>query len=96
MKRDALYVLVLILTLMCVSPVFGQSFETNATIDQDFCGRSVLVIMNSLEGGVNRPQSLARFSGIDVIALSDLTEITGNVIDLGINEIKNIVGEIYE
>ena len=46
-----------------------QSFESNATIDEDFCGSSILVMMNQVVGGLNKKHEISYFQGIDIVSI---------------------------
>ena len=46
MKKIALLIMI---ALLFLSSLMGQNFISHATIDQEFCGSSVIVIMNEAE-----------------------------------------------
>jgi len=66
-KMKRLILIMFIITVVMMSPLFGQNFTPLATIDQEFCGSSVLVIMNEEEGGINKYQPISRFTGFEAI-----------------------------
>ena len=71
-----LFTLTILFLMIC--SLIGQSFTNNATLEQDFCGRSVLVVMDNNIGGLNRSHSRSLFGAIDFVSFRDLTEISGN------------------
>ena len=83
MKRMLLVLLVLLLT---IGSLATQSFSSHANIDDEFCGSSVIVILDKNIGGINRTHSRSFFEGIDIVEMRDLTVITGDVRSLRINE----------
>ena len=72
--------------LLLICTLTGQNFTSHATLDEEFCGGSVLVVMDRKAGAINRVHSSSFFTGIDVEYVRDLTAITGNPRELGINE----------
>ena len=71
-----------------------QSFESRATIDDDFCGNSVLVIMNHQVGRLNKVHEFSYFSGIDIVSITDLIEISGDLRNARLNK-KNFTKFFY-
>lgn len=82
MKR---YLISLFATLwiatLTTSSIFGQNFTSRATIDQDFCGSSVIVVMDHNRGGMNRVHphgggdNTATFGAFELSYITDLTYI---------------------
>jgi hypothetical protein len=66
--------LIMMLSLKC--PLLGQNFVSNATINQEFCESSVLVIMDNKVGGINRNHDISHFKGINVTEIRDLFMIS--------------------
>ena len=66
---------------------WDRKIYCNATIDDDFDGSNVLVIMDKKTGGVNKKHEKSFFGGIEIESINDLTEfIEGADIDkLGID-----------
>ena len=85
MKTKKIFLLLNVLILLCIS-LNGQSFTSHATIDQEFCGHSVLVVLDNVVGGLNRSHSRSLFGNIEIVSFRDLTEITGDPRSLRINE----------
>jgi hypothetical protein len=46
MQKKMIYFL-LVFVLVSFNHMIGQNFDSNATIDQEFCGSSVIVIMDN-------------------------------------------------
>ena len=59
------------------SPFWGQNFTSSATVDQTFCGNSVIVVMNKTSGGgANRaPAQMTIFDAIEHVSVRDLTAV---------------------
>jgi len=56
------------------NPLFGQNFTSRSTIDQAFCGNSVIVVMTKNAGGISRaPAQTGVFDAIEHVAIRDLT-----------------------
>ena len=77
------FILFMILT---ISLLHGESYRFTASIDQDFCGSRVIVAMERGTGGINRTHSESFFGEIEIVSVTDLTEITGCPRILRINE----------
>ena len=80
MKRIFTSVLATILvTTLMTSPLAGQNFTSRATIDQDFCGRSVIVVMQRGVDGMNlfsadpRPTTMMAATVETIIAVETIT-----------------------
>ena len=68
--------LILTIILFTISPLFGQNFTSHATIDQEFCDSSVLVIMNNIVGGINVVHSNSSFYGIEIAEIKDIFKVS--------------------
>jgi len=81
MKKVVVFIIALFF-----STLFCQSFTSNATVEQNFCGRTVLVILDGNVSGVNRVHSRSLFADIDIVDFEDLSFIDGDVRNLRLNE----------
>ena len=64
-----IHTFLLIIKLIILFPLLAQSFESDATIDEDFCGSSVLVMMDQIVGGLNKKHEISYFQGIDIVSI---------------------------
>ena len=64
---------------------YEEKVYCNATIDQDFDGSSVLVVMDKNIGGPNKKHEMSFFGGIEIEEIVDLSEFTGDIVGMGIN-----------
>jgi len=55
------------------------------TIDDDFDGNHVLLVMDKNVGGVNKVHEKSFFGGIEIESIEDLSKLTGDINDKGIN-----------
>jgi len=63
-----------LISFLLTSSFFGQNFTNHTTIDQEFCGSSVIVIMDRTVGGINRaPAQMGVFDAIQHVSIVDLT-----------------------
>ena len=62
------YIMVLLWLLISFA-LYGRGF----TVEDDFCGSSVLVMLNQRVGAVNRTHDISFFQGIDIIEIVDLS-----------------------
>ena len=60
-KMKKLHFYMLTILLLTSYSLIGQSFESNATINDEFCGSSVIVIMNQQNGGINKEHEISSF-----------------------------------
>ncbi|MCL2797772.1 MAG: S8 family serine peptidase [Firmicutes bacterium] len=56
-----------------------EKFLSKATIDQDFVGDSVLVVMDKKTGGINKTHSSSFFEDFAKVSVRDLTSVDGDV-----------------
>ncbi len=57
----------------------------DATLEDDFTDDCVLVVMKKNYGGINKIHSKEKFKGVEIESVEDLTNITGNIEDKGID-----------
>jgi len=97
----ALLALVFILFSGCPQEIIklsaGQSRESGmeirmeekifwtGTIDEDFDGSSVMVVMDKNTGGVNKVHDKSFFGNIEIESIEDLTIFTGNIDEKGLD-----------
>jgi len=67
-------------------PVYEEKLYSNATIEDSFDGSSVLVVMDKAVGGINKVHEKEFFGDFPIEEIVDLTYITGNIHDKGIDE----------
>ena len=60
----------------------------NGTIDEDFCGSSVIVMLDKNTGGVNKRHDESFFGDFEKTSVKDLTMITGDIRNTLINEVN--------
>ena len=74
MKKIFTLVFTILVLVVQQNPLFGQNFTNRSTIDQAFCGNSVIVVLNKNAGGINRvPAQTGVFDAIEHVAIRDLT-----------------------
>jgi len=56
-----------------------EKIYCNATVEDDFDGSSVLVVMDKKTGGINKPHKMSYFGSFEMEYIIDLTEITGDI-----------------
>ncbi|MCL2763167.1 MAG: hypothetical protein FWD36_08200 [Treponema sp.] len=64
---------------------FERKIYNSSTIDDDFDGSRVIVIMDKNTGGPNKRHEKSFFGGIEIEAIKDLTELAGDIHAMGIN-----------
>jgi subtilisin family serine protease len=62
--------------LLITMSLMGQNFTSHATIDHEFCGNSVIVIMNESVGSLNKVHDPGGFEGVEILEIRDLFRIS--------------------
>jgi len=60
----------LIITFCFTSPMFGQKYTNRATIDDNFCGTTVIVGLDKKVGAINKNHEKTFFRGVDTVTIS--------------------------
>ena len=67
----------------CLMPVESIEYEEKiywtGSIDEDFDGSTVLIVMDKNVGGVNKVHKKSFFRGVEIEEIHDLTIITGDI-----------------
>ena len=64
----------------------AQSFTNHATIDQSFCGKTLLVTLDESISFINRTHPTSLFTDLEIVSIQDLTRIDTDLRSLNINQ----------
>jgi len=67
------------------SNAYEQKIYFTGSIDDDFDGSSVLVVLDKNTGGVNKKHEKSFFKGIEIESIIDLTALAGDINEIGID-----------
>ena len=70
---------------------YDEKIYWNGTIDDDFDGFTVVVVMDKNFGGVNKVHDKRFFGNIEITSIRDLTIITGNFESLDMELFRQIL-----
>ena len=71
--------------LLLLASVSAQSFTNHATIDQSFCGKTLLVTLDENLSTINRVHNTNLFTDIEIESIRDLTQINTDLRSLNLN-----------